>query len=416
MVSMSMSGVPYMHSDLGGFTGGEKQPELYARWLQFGAFGPLMRAHGSGGIPPEPIYYDEPIKSIVRDYIKLRYRLSPYLYTLAHKNTQEGLPIALPMNFFDHKNRSLTDVNDQYFFGEDMLIAPVTEQGKTSREVLLPAGQWVDYWTGRVYQGNRTISVAAPLETLPIFIKGGAILPTISDRASLSTYATDSLVLQYYLAGEGSSQFSLYDDNGKTTDMSQSELLNLTASNRNGKLMLALEKNGNSFEGAPQQRYIVWQIRGMQSKPQQVMWGSNNLQEAASAEALGAGKMYYDADEKTLWLAGNYSAGRSEVTVSYTPIKDNGQSMNLQIVAPETVTGEAVNLGFIAPEAGNYTLEVRDKEGRTVFLKAFMNAAAGLHSANWSGTDSRLKKLEPGAYNLVLTTKNSVERKNIKLK
>jgi alpha-glucosidase (family GH31 glycosyl hydrolase) len=416
MVSMSMSGVPYMHSDLGGFTGGGKQPELYTRWLQFGAFGPIMRAHGAGGIPPEPIFYDEPYRSIVRDYIQLRYRLSPYLYSLAYKNSIEGTPLALPMNFFEPSNSKLAVIDDQYFLGESLLIAPVTEMGKTSREVVLPAGHWVDFWTGRVLSGNRTLSVAAPLERLPMMVKGGAILPMISERNSLSTYRTDSLTLQYYLAGNGNSEFTLYDDNGQTNNTAQSEMLKLSANSNAGKLSLSIEKSGESFNGAPAQRYVVWQIRGMQSQPSGVSWAGQSLTAASVPAQLGAGKMYYNAETKTLWVAGNYSSGRAMVEVNYEA-RPTGQMEigTLRIIEPSKSSGNYL-LGFEAPASGSYTLEVRNDQGRTIFIKAFQDVAAGVHQASWNGADSRLNKLPAGSYTILVTTRNAKESRVLELR
>ena len=101
MLSMGMNGVGYMSSDLGGFNGGVYDQELFTRWVQFGAFTPIMRPHGSNGIASEPIYYSDPYKSVVRDYSKLRYRMLPYNYSLAYENSMTGTPLARPMNYND---------------------------------------------------------------------------------------------------------------------------------------------------------------------------------------------------------------------------------------------------------------------------------------------------------------------------
>ena len=162
MLSMGMSGVAYSHSDLGGFTGGPKNPELYTRWLQYGAFCPIMRAHGEG-VPAEPIFYDSKYKNIVRDYINLRYKLLPYNYTLSYENTTTGIPIARSINFYEPENTSISNVCDEYFWGDNFLVAPVFEANATSRNVIFPKGKWINYWTNEIYNGNSTTKVDVPL-------------------------------------------------------------------------------------------------------------------------------------------------------------------------------------------------------------------------------------------------------------
>ncbi|MFQ6617456.1 MAG: TIM-barrel domain-containing protein, partial [Fidelibacterota bacterium] len=175
MLGMGMSGVGYQHSDIGGFTG-YTTPELYARWMEFGSFSPITRAHGWGQ-GTEPWAFGSEVEEIATDYIKLRYKLLPYIYTYAYQNHIRGWPLARPLIFEYPEDPAVLNLDSEYLWGEAFLAAPVMEEGSTSRSVYLPEGEWIDYWTGDFYPGSRTITVEAPLNLLPLFVKNGSIIP-----------------------------------------------------------------------------------------------------------------------------------------------------------------------------------------------------------------------------------------------
>lgn len=311
MLGMGLNGVAYMHSDLGGFTGGEKQPELYTRWLQFGAFNPIMRAHGSGGVAPEPVNYDEPYKSIVRDYIKLRYSLMPYLYTMAWENSRTGEPLAKPMNYYNPEDERLQGIDDQYFWGDYMLIAPVMKQGQTEREVVLPEGTWINYHTGEKHQGNQTVAVDAPLETMPIFIKAGAFLPMLPDYSSTAEWSTEKMTIRHYHdAAVTAPAYQLYLDNGTSTDPEAHELISIEGKQGEKGLELMLQRKG-SYEGMPEDRDITFEV--VDVKPgKKVRWNGKKLKMVQSISELEEGKAFYDPLTATLhakveWEDGNNS-------------------------------------------------------------------------------------------------------------
>ncbi|MFM6954492.1 MAG: TIM-barrel domain-containing protein [Sphingobacteriaceae bacterium] len=214
MLGMSMSGIGYMHADAGGFAQGEKDAELYIRWMEFAAFTPIYRAHADPAVAaPEPVFWDEATQKIVKDYVNMRYRFLPYTYSLAYQNTTTGRPLAMPINYFEPNNTHLSAVNDEYLWGKDLLIAPIQEKGKTSRTVYLPKGRWINWWTSEVASDSAV--VFAPLEQLPIFAKSGSIIPMTTTLKNTEDYTGNTLVLRYFADATQQAEFTLYDDNGK---------------------------------------------------------------------------------------------------------------------------------------------------------------------------------------------------------
>ena len=150
---MGLTGIGYMHSDIGGFTGSGNDDELFSRWIEMGAFVPILRIHGTG-IETAPTAYGANATACALSYIKLRYKLLPYNYTLAYENSKFGIPLARPMDFYEPQNSDLQNINDQYFWGNEFIIAPVVSQGQTQRPVNLPKGNWIEYNSLKSYSGT----------------------------------------------------------------------------------------------------------------------------------------------------------------------------------------------------------------------------------------------------------------------
>jgi alpha-glucosidase (family GH31 glycosyl hydrolase) len=217
MLGMGQAGVGYMHSDAGGFGANATQdPELYTRWLQMAAFGPILRPHSDQVVAPEPY------KSIVRHYTHLRAELLPYLYTLAAENTLTGAPLARALDFTGHPSvgawdsssypyaildkNTATDVpttpllNSQFLLGSSLLVAPVSEPGQRRRNVFLPAtlGGWVDFETSQTLPSGQPVGLPAPLGHIPLLVRAGAFVPLTAYRASAAHYRPDTLAVRYY--------------------------------------------------------------------------------------------------------------------------------------------------------------------------------------------------------------------------
>lgn len=271
MLSVGMSGIGYMHSDTGGFIYGEKDPELYTRWMQYSVFTPVVRPHAAcGDIYPEPTHWSEEVQNHIKPFINLRYQLLPYNYTLAWKNTTTGMPLARPL-FTQFANVPDT-VEDQYMWGDAMLVAPVLDKGVRNRNVYLPEGNWYDFWNHEFLQGNSTINVGLTLDSIPVYVKAGSILPTTPEVQSTAFYTGETLQMTYYVGAENS-QTQLYFDDGKTNhayDKGMYELLTVAATVSEQSLKLSAQTEGKGYEGAPKKRWYVFEVVGLVQAPQEV--------------------------------------------------------------------------------------------------------------------------------------------------
>ena len=196
--------------NVGGY---DDYPELYTRWFEYGTFLPIMRTHGSRKYN-EVWSYGKQAEPILEKYLKLRYQLMPYLYSLGYKTYQTVAPFmrALFMDFPNDPN--IADIRDEYMFGPAFLVAPVTEQGATSREVYLPAGtDWYNYWTNERVRGGQAIKVDAPIEVLPLFVRAGAIVPLGS---AIENTGQEQKIEKVRVYPGADSEFTLYNDDGKT--------------------------------------------------------------------------------------------------------------------------------------------------------------------------------------------------------
>lgn len=237
ITTMGLDGVGYMHSDAGGFTGGgekRKDPELYSRWLEFAAFTPIMRTHADAtNYAPEPIFWDDTTRLRVTKYIKLRYQLLTYNYTLAYKNTITGRPLVLPLNYFDTDNKRLANINDEYLWGEQLLVAPVIVKGQTVKKVLFPKGEWIGFNDFRSYKDSA--DVYAPVDSLPLFVKAGSIIPMIPSVTNTSQYDGKVLILKYYMGdGNENVRSQWFFDDGKDPKSLQKKNYDLVTFTSNG--------------------------------------------------------------------------------------------------------------------------------------------------------------------------------------
>ncbi|HVO12276.1 MAG TPA: TIM-barrel domain-containing protein [Vicinamibacteria bacterium] len=221
--------------------GYDDYPELYTRWFEYAAFLPAFRAHGSR-LSNEVWSYGKQAEPILEKYLRLRYRLLPYIYSLGWATHQTGAPFmrALFMDFPD--DPKVADLRDEYMFGPAFLVAPVTEQGATSRSVYLPAGDdWYDFWTNERVHGGQTVTARAPIDTLPLFVRAGAIVPMGSPVENTKQPQTIASV-RVYRGADGA--FALYQDDGTTYGYENGDyrLTRLRWDDRDGRL---------THEGAP---------------------------------------------------------------------------------------------------------------------------------------------------------------------
>lgn len=313
MLSSGMSGLGYMSSDLGGFAVDSIAPydeELYVRWLQMGAFTPTMRTHAQA--QPEPYHYPRSAE-ILKEYIKMRYKWLPYNYTLAFENATKGWPLARPLNFMgDNSGWYYPRAVDEYLWGNNVLVAPVMEQGATERSVLFPNGTWVSWYdASQKYEGGKRDTVPAPIDKLPLFVREGSFIPQYDlPIENVTQYDPTYLTVRYY-PSQRPTTYTMYDDNRMSpTSLEKGEyqLITFQGEKNYGTNVVTLSANGSKYPGMPASRVITLQYMDV-SRPSNVVLSDNtNLVESPSTASIGPSGWAYDADSKTLTVkfAWNY--------------------------------------------------------------------------------------------------------------
>lgn len=218
LMNLGISGMAFCGTDIGGF-GHDCSPELLSRWVQVGAFTPLFRNHSAMGTrDQEPWAFDEKTEEINRKYIKLRYKLLPYIYDNMWNCSKNGAPIIRPLLFNYQNDKKTYEINDEFLCGENILVAPVLEQGVKARMVYLPEGEtWVDYWTREEYKGGQYIIKEAPLDVCPMFIKGGSVIPIGENQNYIGEKSIKKLKVEVYLCSENTeTRYYHYTDDGES--------------------------------------------------------------------------------------------------------------------------------------------------------------------------------------------------------
>ncbi len=213
LANLGLSGISFAGADIGGF-GGTSTPELWARWIQLGAFYPFSRGHAATWTPPkEPWAFGERTESIARRYIELRYRLLPYLYTLFEESSRTGAPILRPLLYQFYQDANTLQLHDQLMLGSALMVAPIYLPGQEYRHVYLPKGQWYNFWNNALQEGSDLLA-HAPLEDLPLYVHGGTILPLGPVMQYSDERPLDQLSLEIYLDEHGVARGRLYEDDG----------------------------------------------------------------------------------------------------------------------------------------------------------------------------------------------------------
>jgi alpha-glucosidase len=215
LCNMGLSGVAFVGCDIGGFAG-NATAELFARWMQVGMLYPFMRGHSAMTTARhEPWVFGDRTERICREYIELRYRLLPYLYSLFWEASTTGAPILRPLLYHYPNDRHTYALHDQVMLGPFLMAAPIYRPGQECRAVYLPEGTWYDWWTNERYDGPTHILDHAPLERMPLYAKAGAIIPMQPVMQYVNEFPLTELTLKIY---PGNEQWTLYEDDGETFD------------------------------------------------------------------------------------------------------------------------------------------------------------------------------------------------------
>jgi alpha-glucosidase (family GH31 glycosyl hydrolase) len=283
-INSGLSGIPYWGTDIGGFVPtAEFTGELYVRWFQFGAFCPLFRSHGrvwtlrlpwgwNQGAPtgdvaretrftiPEAEYHNAAVEPICKKYLELRYRLMPYLYSAVRECTRTGLPVMRALWLHYAGDAAAVARGDEYLWGRDILVAPVVEKGAAERTLYLPHGVWHDFWTGERHDGGREITRKVELETMPLYVRAGAIVPMGPVKQYTAEKVEGPLEVAVYPGADGA--FLLYDDDGATFDYRKGEWMGLQFAWHDARRTLSIRLAAGSKMLPPAKRDLRVKLGG----------------------------------------------------------------------------------------------------------------------------------------------------------
>ncbi len=209
--SLAMSGFSFVGSDIGGFAE-QPQGELFARWIQLGVFHPFCRVHSSGDHgDQEPWSFDDEVTNIVKKFIEIRYQLLPYLYTAFWEYIKDGTPLIKSLVLYDQDDVHTHYRTDEFIYGDKILVCPITEANSKGRRMYFPFGKWYDFGKDEVVKGGKEVWVDADLDSMPVFVKEGAIIPKYPVQQYVGEKEIDKAILDvYYKEGKEVSKF--YDD------------------------------------------------------------------------------------------------------------------------------------------------------------------------------------------------------------
>ncbi|RDS80683.1 TIM-barrel domain-containing protein [Dyella psychrodurans] len=273
--------------DGGGFKG-HPDDENYARWIEFGAFVPIFRVHGTLGEKRQPWVYGPVAEEAASRAIRLRYALIPYIYSYEREATTQGVGLVRPL-FFDYpEDPNVRDDVDAWMFGDSLLVSPVVGKGQAQKDIYLPAGQWIDYFNGTVYQGGQTIHYAVDSKTwadIPLFIREGAIIPTQPVMDYVGEHPVTELTIDVFPATKAS-HFEYYDDDGDTYAYEHGAYFSqrMTTQSVDGGAVFGIESPKGSFK--PALKYYLVKVHGVNATA--VDHDNSALKSYASEQALEA--------------------------------------------------------------------------------------------------------------------------------
>lgn len=258
---MGVSGQPFVGADIPGFSA-KPTPELAVRWMQYGALTPFCRCHNEEGeLDQYPWSFGPGVERRSRAALELRYRLLPYIYSAFVHASETGAPIQRPLVYDFQDDRHVRETDDAYLFGDALLVAPVTTSGQTARHVYLPRGTWVDWETDERHAGGQFITSAAPLDRIPVFARGGRVIPTYPTApASTMGYYPEAIELHVVVPEEdGDFRSELQEDDGITTAHAQGAYVRtaFTLSRRGNHVRVSAHVSGNGFAEFRRKRFLL---------------------------------------------------------------------------------------------------------------------------------------------------------------
>ena len=256
-LNFMLSGIPYWTTDIGGFILGNPDApayrELFVRWFQYGAFCPIFRVHGTRTPDQNELWsYGPEAQAILTSFDRLRYRLMPYIYSLAWKVSSESYTLMRPLIMDFSSDRRVKNIGDQFMFGPSILVNPVTEPAATTRHLYLPRTRWHDFWTGKVLDGGSAIDALAPLDRIPLYVRAGSIIPLGPDVEYAAEKPADPIELRVYRGADG--DFTLYEDENDNYDYEKGVYATVPIHWDDAKAALTIGERKGKFPGMLESR------------------------------------------------------------------------------------------------------------------------------------------------------------------
>jgi alpha-D-xyloside xylohydrolase len=256
-LNYSLSGLPYWTTDIGGFVSANPDDpayrELFVRWFEFGTFCPIFRVHGTRTTNQNEVWsYGPDAQKTLIAYDNLRYRLMPYIYSLAWKTTSEGYTIMRPLVMDFREDIRAQNIGDQFLFGPAILVNPVSEPGATTRHLYLPAAKWYDFWTGATIQGGHALDAPSPIDRMPLYVRAGSILPLGPDVEYAAEKSANPIEFRVYRGANGT--FTLYEDENDTYSYEKGEYSTILLSWDDAAQTLTIDHRSGSFPGMLEKR------------------------------------------------------------------------------------------------------------------------------------------------------------------
>ena len=304
-LSAGMGGIPFWSCDISGYCGDIKDypamSELYVRWLQFGAFNPLSRIHHEGNNAVEPWLFGTEAEKICKNAIEQKYRLFPYIYTYARQAFDTGLPLMRALMLEYQDDPETYNLNSEFLFGKELLVAPVMEPGATSKKIYLPEGEWIDFNHPQTrLTGKQWIEFPTSLETIPVFVKSGSIIPQMPVMQFIKEKKNAPIWFEIFPASQGrSATFVLYEDDGesnnyKTDSCSKTEI---TCFSQKDAWNLSIIQHQESLKRDKSNRNFGIRIH-LDKAPKEILAGSDKLK-STSLEKIEKG--WYEISDKAYW-------------------------------------------------------------------------------------------------------------------
>jgi alpha-glucosidase len=300
-----MGGVLFWSCDISGYCGDitdyAAMSELYVRWMQFGVFNPISRAHHEGNNAVEPWLFGTEAEAICKKAIELKYRLFPYIYTYAREAYDTGLPIMRALILEYPNDPETFNLNSEFMFGKELLVAPVMETGAVSKKVYLPEGEWFDFnHPQKSFQGKQWIDFPVSLETTPLFIKRGSVIPQMPVMQYIGEKKNAPVWFDIYPAAEGhSASFTLYEDDGETNDYKKDICIktDVKCTSAKGTWNVSVQRRNEKGQITETIRNFGIKIH-LDQAPQSIVFNSSNLKQS-SYDKLE--KSWYEVAEKAVW-------------------------------------------------------------------------------------------------------------------